>query len=491
MSALVNHMSASGHPRLSPAQRWVLALASAASFMVVLDLMVVATALTTIRRDLHAPIGQLEWTVNAYTLTFAILLMTAAALGDRFGRRRMMVAGLGLFVAASAACALAPGTGWLIAARAVQGAGAAMIMPLALALVNAAFPPERRGWALGIFGGVTALASVVGPVLGGAITEVIAWPWIFWLNVPIGLLTIAAVRQRVGESFGPRCPLDGLGLGLATGAALGLVWALVQGSAAGWTSPEITGTLAGGVALGGLFVAWERRAPAPMLPMRLFGARAFAAGNAAIFLLYASISGAVFFMAQFQQVSLGQGPLGAGLRLLPWGLAPFLLAPRTGALADRLGERPLILSGLMLQTAGMVWIAVAARPGLAYAVVLTPMVLSGCGIALAIPALTKSVVGSVAQADIGKASGAFSTFRQLGGAFGVAIPAAVFTSAGSYASAQAFSNGFAPAIGAVGGLALAGALAAACLPARGRVQAALQPEPAAAPESRLAAENVR
>ncbi|HEX4661254.1 MAG TPA: MFS transporter [Streptosporangiaceae bacterium] len=450
----------------SPAQRWALALASAASFIVVLDLLVVATALSTIQRDLGASIEQLEWTVNAYTLTFAVLLMTAAALGDRFGRRRLFAAGLGLFAAASAACALAPSVGWLIAARAVQGAGAAMVMPLALALLNAAFPPQRRGWAMGIFGGVTGLAAMVGPVIGGAITQGIAWRWIFWINVPIALLAIPLVLLRVQESHGPRVRLDVPGLALGTGGALGLVWGLVRGNSAGWGSPEVVAALAAGAVLVGAFVAWELRARAPLLPMRLFRSRAFSAGNAAIFFLNASLTGAVFFMAQFQQITLGQGPLDAGLRLLPWGVTPFLIAPRAGALADRIGERSLIVAGLLLQTAGMAWIAVIARPGLGYATMIAPMVISGCGFAMALPAVTKSVVSSVAPADIGKASGTFSTLRQLGGAFGVAIGVAVFAAVGSYASAGAFSDGFAPAVGVAAGLSLAGVIAGLVLPRR-------------------------
>jgi EmrB/QacA subfamily drug resistance transporter len=477
-------VTTSKQARPSRAQRWALALSSTASFMVVLDLLVVATALTTIRRELGASIEQLEWTVSAYTLSFAVLLMTAAALGDRFGRRRQLSAGLFLFAAASAACALAPDADWLIAARTVQGAGAAMIMPPALALLNGAFPPARRGWAMGIFGGVTALAVVVGPILGGAVTQAIAWQWIFWLNVPIGLVASVAVLRRVEESFGPRSALDVSGLLLGAGAALGLVWALVRGNAAGWASPEVAGALIAGVVLAVLFVAWELRARAPMLPMRLFRTRAFSAGNAVVFLLNASVTGAVFFMAQFLQTALGQGPLGAGLRLLPWGVAPLLIAPRAGALADRVGVRPLIVSGLVLQTAGMAWIAAIARPGIGYLALAVPMTLSGCGIALALPAVTKSVVGSVGPADIGKASGAFSTFRQLGAAFGVAIPAAVFAAAGGYASAQDFSAGFVPAIAATAGLALAGVLVAACLPGRSLVQvsaASSAPEPVPEP----------
>jgi EmrB/QacA subfamily drug resistance transporter len=474
----------------SSAQGWALALASAASFMVVLDLLVVATALSTIRRDLGASIEQLEWTVNAYMLSFAVLLMTAAALGDRFGRRRLFAAGLGLFAAASAACALAPTVGWLIAARAVQGAGAAMVMPLALALLNAAFPPQRRGWAMGIFGGVTGLAALVGPVLGGAITQGIAWRWIFWLNVPIGLVAIPLVLGRIQESYGPRSTMDIPGLGLGIGAALGLVWGLVRGNSAGWGSPEVIVALGAGALLTVAFVAREMRARAPMLPMRLFRSRAFSAGGAAIFFLNGSLTGAVFFMAQFQQTTLGQGPLDAGLRLLPWGITPFLIAPRAGALADRLGERPLVVAGLLLQTAGMAWIAVIARPGLAYVTMIAPMVISGCGFAIAIPAVTKSVVSSVAPDDIGRASGAFSTMRQLGGAFGVAIPAAVFAAAGSYASARAFSDGFAPAIGVAAGLSLAGAAAGLALPRR-RAATGSAPAPAAPAEHAALAEHAR
>jgi EmrB/QacA subfamily drug resistance transporter len=445
-----------------------LGLASLGSFMVVLDLFVVSTALSTIQRHLGASLESLEWTINAYTLSFAVLLMTGAALGDRFGRRRMYSAGLGLFAAASAACALAPSVDWLIAARAVQGAGAAMVMPLALALLNAAFPPERRGYAMGIFGSVTGLAVVVGPVIGGAITQGIAWPWVFWVNVPIGLLAIPFVRTRVEESFGPKAKLDFPGLGLVTGAALGLVWGLVRSNAAGWGSPEVVITLAGGVALSAALVAWELRAAAPMLPMRLFCSRAFSAGNAAIFFLNASLTGAIFFMAQFQQVSLGQGPLAAGLRLLPWGVAPFLISPRAGALVDRIGGRPLIVAGLVLQTIGMGWIALVAGPSVSYVALAVPMTVSGAGAALAIPALTKTVVSSVALADIGKASGTFSTMRQLGSAFGVAILVAVFAGNGGYSSAQAFSDGFVPAIGVTAALSLAGALAGMALPGRRR-----------------------
>jgi EmrB/QacA subfamily drug resistance transporter len=352
-----------------------------------------------------------------------------------------------------------------------------MVMPLALALLNAAVPPRRRGWAMGIFGAVTALAAVMGPVPGGAITQGLAWPWIFWLNVPTGLLAIPLVLRHLAESYAPRAALDLPGLALGTGTALGLVWGLVRGSSAGWASPEVTGALAAGGVLVTAFIMWELRARAPMLPMRLFAIRSFSAGNAAIFFLNASLTGAVFFMAQFLQVSLGQDPLGAGLRLLPWGVAPFLIAPRAGRLADRIGERPLVVSGLLLQAAALAWLANVAAPRLAYPALLVPMIIFGAGFALSVPAVTKAVVGSVPPGDIGKASGVFSTMRQLGGAFGVAILAAVFAAAGSYASPAAFSDGFAPAMVAGAGLALAGALAALALPSRRHAAQAAAAEP--------------
>src|SRR3954453_22208770 len=276
-------------------QRWVLVLTSIASLMVALDVTVVSTALSSIRLHLGASIEQLEWAVNAYGLSFAVLLMTGAALGDRFGRRRLFAAGLALFVAASAACALSTGVGWLIAARAVQGAGAALVAPLSLALLSAAFAPEQRAKALGLFGGLTGLAVVAGPVVGGAVTQGLAWQWIFWLNVPIGLAALPLVLARMDESFGPRSALDAPGLPLVTGAALGVVWGLVRGNTAGWGSAEVVGTLAAGLLSGVAFVAWELRAAAPMLPMRLFSSRAFAAGNAATLLMSGALFSAVFF----------------------------------------------------------------------------------------------------------------------------------------------------------------------------------------------------
>jgi EmrB/QacA subfamily drug resistance transporter len=439
---------------------WTLALTSLGSFMVALDGLVVTTALTRIRADLGASLAELEWTINAYALSFAVLLMAGAAIGDRIGRRRMFVAGLAVFAAASAACALAPTMGWLIAARTVQGAGAALVMPLAMALLSAAFAPAERARALGIFTGVTGLAVLGGPVVGGAIAQGLAWEWIFWLNVPIGAVAIVLARRRIEESVGARTAIDHLGVALVTGAALGVVWGLVRGNDAGWGSAEVLGSLAAGALLTIAFVAWELRAPQPMLPMRFFRSRSFASGNAAGFFLYGTLYGSVFFVAQFLQIGQGYGPLSTGLRMLPWTGTLFLVAPLAGARINRIGERPFLVGGLLLQAIGMAWIALVAAPGVAYAELIAPMVVAGAGVSMAMPAAQSSVLRSVSRDEAGKAAGIFNMLRFLGGSFAIAVVAAVFAGAGSYASPQAFSDGFAAAIAVCSGLSLVGAVVA-------------------------------
>jgi EmrB/QacA subfamily drug resistance transporter len=447
-------------------RRWVVALTGVGSLMAALDTLVVSTALSTIRLKLHASVEQLEWTVNAYNLSFAVLLITAAALGDRFGRRSLYATGLALFAAASAACALAPSVGWLIAARTLQGAGAALIMPLGLALLSEAFPPERRGAAIGIFSAITGLAVASGPLVGGAIVQGISWEWIFWVNVPIGLLAAPLVLARMRKSYGPQASLDTPGLALVTLGALGIVWGLVRGNQAGWGSPEVLAALVAGVLSTVAFIRWELRAGEPMLPMRLFRSRAFSAGNAVIFCTFAALFGTVFFYAQLLQTALGYGPLGAGLRLLPYTATFMTVAPVAGALADRIGERPLLVGGLTLQTAGLAWLALIAKPDLAYSQMLAPFIIAGVGVSMAIPSAQNSVVGSVAGEALGKAAGVNSMMRELGGVFGIAVAVAVFAATGGYASAQAFTDGFGPAIGVSAGLALAGALAVVALPSR-------------------------
>jgi EmrB/QacA subfamily drug resistance transporter len=446
--------------------RWVLALTSIASFMVALDALVVTTALTTIRLDLNASVEALEWTVNAYGLCFAALLLTGAALGDRFGRRRMFAAGLALFIAASAACALSGNAATLIAARAVQGIGAALVMPLAMALLGAAFPREQRAKALGIFGSVTGLALIAGPVVGGAIAAGLAWQWIFWVNLPIGLVALALVYRHIEESQAADAALDIGGLALVTGAALALVWGLMRANAAGWASLQVAGALALGAALAAIFIGYELRTPAPMVPMRLFGSRSFSAGNAVGFLLYGSMYGVVFLLPQFLQNAQGNDPLGAGLRLLPWTATLFVFAPIGGALVNRIGERPLIVAGLLLQAIGFAWIALRASPALPYFEIVVPLIVAGSGVSMAMPAAQNAVLSSVAPTEIGKASGIFNTLRYFGGVFGVAILVATFATAGSFRSADAFVAGFVPAMTVAAILSLIGALAGARLPGR-------------------------
>ena len=453
-------------PNEKTMKNWVLALASVASFMAALDSLVVTTALSTIRQDLGASIEMLQWTVNAYNLSFAVLLLTGAALGDRVGRRRMFAAGLGLFVAASAVCAMAGSAGWLIAGRTLQGAGAALVIPLAMALLSAAFPREERAKALGIFGGVTGLALIAGPVVGGAVAEGLTWQWIFWINVPIGLLTIPFVLICIRESRGPGAALDISGLMLVTGAAFGVVWGLMRGNSAGWAAPEVAATLIAGLLLSIAFVAFELRAREPMLPMRFFRARAFSSGIAASLLFYASMYGVLFFIAQFLQTAQGFGPLGAGLRMVPWTATLFVFAPLGGRLVNRIGELQLVVGGLLLQAAGMAWIAMIATPDVAYAKLVVPMILAGAGVSMAMPAAQNAVMGSVAAIEVGKASGAFNMFRFLGGAFGIAILVAVFDRAGSLSSPHAFSSGFAAAVGVAAAMSAAGAIAGLGLPTR-------------------------
>ena len=445
---------------------WVLALVSAASFMVFLDALVVTTALSTIRQDLDTSIEALEWTVNAYNLSFAVLLLTCTALGDRLGRRRMMAAGLGLFIAASVACALSRSIGWLIAARAVQGAGAALVVPLAMTLLGAVFRPEERGKALGIFSGITGLALIAGPTVGGAITQGLAWQGIFWINVPIGLIVIPLVLGRIPESFGPNARLDIPGLALVTGAAFALVWGLMRANHVGWTSPEIVALLMVGLLLAVAFVAWELRAREPMVPMRFFRSRAFTSGIVASFLFYASMYGVVFILPQFLQVAQGYDPLGAGLRLVTWTAMLFVFAPIGGALVNRIGERPLVVGGVFLQAIGFAWIAMIAAPDLAYGKLVAPLILAGGGISMAMPAAQNAILGAVAVNEVGKASGTFNMLRFLGAVFGIAVVVAVFAGTGSVGSPQAFSAGFAAAIGFCAALSLLAAAAGMWLPGR-------------------------
>jgi len=447
-------------PSLTRTQAWTLGAAGTGSFMVALDLLAVSTALPEIHAGVHASVGTLAWTVNAYTLSFAVLLITAATLGDRWGRRYLYAGGLALFTFSSAACALAPDIATLLAARVIQGAAAAVIMPLALALLNVAFPPQRRGWAMGIYGSITGLGTVAGPVLGGALTQALSWRWIFWINVPVGLLAAGAVLRFVADSRGTRRPMDPLALLLAIVSALGIVWAIIRAATTGWSDRAVVGALAIGLVALGTLLMWQRRARHPMVPLRLFRNPAFSAGNAAIFAQNASLTAAVFFTAQFFQNAQEEGPLPAGLRLLPVGAVPLLAAARSGAMADRFGPRPLVIIGLTLQAGGMAALASLGAPHRPYLVLVGPLILVAAGLTLALPALTKAVVGSVEPGDIGFASGLFTTLRQLGGGFGVAVSTTAFTAAGAYRDPASVASGYDGAMYVAAVLGALGAFAA-------------------------------
>ena len=462
--------------RTRPRAGWTLALVSAVLFMVTLDNLVVTTALPRIRIELGASLGGLEWIVNAYTLTFAVLLMTGAALGDRFGRRRMLAIGLMIFTGASAAAALAPSASALIVARAVQGAGGALVLPLTLTLLSEAFPAGRRGVALGIWSGVSGLGVAVGPVIGGAVVSGISWQWIFWLNVPVGLIVAPLALIRLTESRGPNRQLDLPGVALASGGLAGVVFGLVRANALGWTSLPVLGAAIIGAVLLVAFVIWERRTPTPMLPMRFFRSRTFSATNAVSLAMYFGMFGAIFLLAQFFQTAQGLSPLGAGLRTLPWTAMPIFVAPLAGLLSDRVGSRPLMFAGLTLQAAALAWLASELSPTLAYGRMIVPFMLAGAGMALVFAPAANAVLAAVRDEEAGQASGATNAIREVGGVLGIAVLASVFSGAGGYGTPHAFVSGLIPAVVVAAAVLAAGALAALAIPGMRR-RPAPQPQP--------------
>ncbi len=460
-----------------PRPLWTFAIVSVALFMVVLDNLVVTTALPSIRASLGGGVQDLEWTVNAYTLSFAVLLLTGAALGDRFGRRRMFLVGLSIFTLASAAAALAPGTGALIAARAVQGAGAAIVTPLTLTLLSEAFPPEKRGLAIGAWSGISGLGVALGPLVGGAVVEGISWHWIFWLNIPVGLTLAPFAFRRLTESYGPAGRLDLPGLVLAGGGLFGIVFGIVRGSQLGWTSTTVLASLIAGALLLAGFVAWELRAPAPMLPMRFFRSRAFAASNGVSLAMYFGVFGSIFLLAQFFQVAQHYSALEAGLRTLPWTIMPMFVAPVAGLLSDRIGSRPLMTAGLTLQALAIGWLATISTPTVPYSHLIVPFVMAGTGMALVFAPTANAVLGAVRPEEAGQASGATNAIREVGGSLGVAVLATVFAEHGSYASPAAFTDGMTSAIWVGAAVLAAGALLALLVPGKRR-EGAQAAEPA-------------
>jgi EmrB/QacA subfamily drug resistance transporter len=445
---------------------WTLAIVSVALFMVTLDNLVVTNALVSIREDLGASLEQLEWTVNAYTLSYAVFLLTAAALGDRFGRRRVFAVGIALFTLSSAAAALAPSTGALIAARAMQGLGGAVITPLSLTLLSDAFAAEKRGLALGIWSGVSGLGVALGPVVGGAVVDGFSWHWIFWLNVPVGIALVPAARAILAESRGPNANLDLPGVVLASGGLLGVVYGIVRSQALGWTSTTVGGSIAVGALLLIAFAVHETRTKNPMLPMRFFRNRAFAATNGVSLAMYFGSFGSIFLLAQFFQVAQGYSPLEAGIRTLPWTAMPIFVAPVAGILSDRIGSRPLMAAGLALQAAGLTWIATVLGPTTAYALFVPGFVLTGSGMAMVFAPAANAILGSVRPDQAGQASGATNTIREIGGVLGVAVLATVFTSNGGFISPQTYVDGLLPAVWVGAAVLAVGALVALLVPGR-------------------------
>jgi EmrB/QacA subfamily drug resistance transporter len=451
---------------------WTLAIVSVGLFMVVLDNLVVNVALPSIHRDLGASIQALEWTVNAYVLSYAVFLLTGAALGDRFGRKRMFIGGIALFTAASAAAALAPTIDLLIAARAIQGVGAAIATPLTLTLLAEAFPPQRRGVALGIWSGISGIAVALGPLVGGAVVQAASWQWIFWINVPIGIALVPLAAARLAESHGPSRRLDLRGLGLASTGLFGIVYGLVRSQSLGWGSPEIVVALTLGVILVVAFVVYELRTDDPMLPISFFANRGFAVTNAVSLAMYFGMFGSIFFLSQFLQNVLHNSPLQAGVKLLVWTGASMVVSPLAGFFSERYGSRMFMVAGLGLQALALGWLATLASTTQSYASMIAPFILAGAGMALVFAPSANAVLASVRTDQAGQASGATNAVRELGGVLGIAVLATVFTSHGSYASPHAYVNGLIPAMWVGAAVLGAGALIAAVLPFSTRASAA-------------------
>ena len=443
---------------------WTFAITALALFMVSLDNLVVTMALPVIRLELGASLADLEWTVNAYTLTFAALLLFGAALGDRFGRRRVFTLGLAIFTFGSAAAALAPSSEILILARATQGIGGAFIMPLSLTILSDVISEARRPLALGAWGGISGLAIAIGPVVGGAITQGINWHWIFWINVPIGIAAIALSTVRLRESRGPDRSLDLPGVALAAVGLVGIVWGVTHGNGQGWTDPQVLGAIGLGAAFIAAFIAWEARAVRPLLPLGLFRKRASLVANGISFLMSFGMFGSIFLLSQFFQVVQGLNPFEAGLRVLPWTAMPIVVAPLAGLASARVGARPILAGGLALMATGLAWIAAIMSTTVPYASLVPAFVVAGVGMGLFFAPIANVVLSAVPREDEGKASGVNNTIRELGGVFGVAVLAAIFSANGSYVAPQLYVDGLVPAVAAGAAVVAVSAVVALALP---------------------------
>jgi EmrB/QacA subfamily drug resistance transporter len=423
-----------------------------AMFMAQLDNLVVTSALPSIQKSLHAGLSGLQWTISAYTLTFAVFLLSGATLGDRYGRKRLFGLGLTIFTLGSVGSALAPDIGTLIVARAVQGLGGAIVVPLTLTMLSAAVRPERRGLAIGGWGALGGVAVALGPVIGGGVTEAASWQWIFWINVPLGLALLPLSRYWLAESHGPARRLDIPGIALASLGLFGLVYGLIRGGQIGWTKPEVAGGFVLGAVLLGAFLAREARTPAPMLPLGLFRGRSFSLVNVASLLMFFGMFGSVFFLIQLFQDVDGLSPLAAGVRALPWTAVPMVAAPIAGALSDRIGGRAIVGAGLLCQSAALAWLAATMGVSAPYSHLIPGLVLGGIGNGLFFAPIANLVLGSVRRDQEGIASGVNNAIREFGGVLGVAVMGAIFAARGGYgptatlSAQQHFVNGVIPAV---------------------------------------------
>jgi EmrB/QacA subfamily drug resistance transporter len=431
-----------------------------ALFMISLDNLVVTTALPQIRERLHTTVQGLEWTVNAYTLTFAVLLLTASAIAERFGRRRLFSLGILLFTGGSVLAALSTGIGVLITARALQGLGAAIVLPLTLTLLSAAYPPEKRAGALGLWGAIGGLAVALGPVVGGLIIHFVSWQWIFWVNVPIGIAMLLAIPSWLAESRGKAQPLDVLGTVLASLGLFGLVLGLVRGQSAGWTSAGVVGSLVAGAVLLVAFLFWENTTATPMLPLRMFRDRTFTAVNAVSLLMYFGMFGSIFLITQFLQEVQHASALGAGVRMLSWTGLTLIGAPLGAVLAERVGGRRIVAVGLLLQALGLVYLALVTTSTGGYAAVVPGFVLNGFGMGLFFGPTANLVLGAVGRDEEGIASGANNAIREIGGVFGVAVLASLFAAKGGYSTPASFVSGMHEAVWVGAGFVALGTIAA-------------------------------
>jgi EmrB/QacA subfamily drug resistance transporter len=457
---------------------WTLIGASLALMMAFLDALVVTTALPTLRSSLHTTVPSLEWTVNAYNLTLACTLLTGAALGDRFGRRRTFCGGLVLFLGASVLAGAAPSVGVLIAARALQGLGAAVVVPLTLTLVVEAYRPERHSWAIGIWSGVAALCGALGPVVGGGVVQAIGWHWIFWINLPVGLVVLPVAILHFRESYGGHPRLDVVGLALAMAGLFSITWAIVRTDTARWGSSSVLLPLLAGIAIVGGFLAWEQRATHPMLPLALFRRASFNAANGISFCLFAALFGGLFLMSQFFQTAQGFTPFETGAALMAWSAWGFFVAPATARASGRRGNRPFMFAGLLLQTAAFAALALVARPDTSYLEVAPLLALAGIGGPMVFTTAAAEVMGAAAPEQIGIASGTNNALRELGGVFGVAALSTVFNRPGVYSSSAAFATGFRSALWvAVAFSALGGLLTRFVSSRRGGAEQATELEP--------------